>query len=155
MQVTGLVRVSCEDGRDFIRRSVARVYDDPPPAYTGPKPSRIQEEKERKRLQQLKAEGKSVPSASVFVPDTPRRTISHFVMNLPDSAITFLDAFRGLLVDDSRDLRGAYQEMPMIHCHCFTREVEFEKAEADIRKVRVFVTNLRNPRLIPFLESYG
>lgn len=137
-QVTGLVRVSCEDGRDFIRRSVARVYDDPSPAYTGPKPSKIQEEKERKRLRRLKAEGRSVPSPSVIEPGTPRRTISHFVMNLPDSAITFLDAFRGLLADDSRDLRGAYQEMPMIHCHCFTRELEFEKAEEDIRKVCIF-----------------
>ncbi len=138
-QVTEIARVWCEDGRDFIRRSVARVYDDPLPAYTGLKLSRVQEEKERKRLQQLKAEGKSVPPPSVNESDTPRRTISHFVMNLPDSAITFLDAFRGLLLDDFRDLRGAYQEMPMIHCHCFTREVEFGKAEADIREVSNFV----------------
>ncbi|CAA7264835.1 unnamed protein product [Cyclocybe aegerita] len=134
-RVTELVRVSCEDGRDFIRASVSRVFDEPFLAYTGPKPSRMQEERERKRLQKLAAEGKPVPvSDPVENGKPPRRAIAHFVMNLPDSAITFLDAFRGILADDSRNLSGEYEQMPMVHCHCFTRELDIARAEEDIRQ---------------------
>lgn len=125
--------MSCEDGRDFIRSIVARVYDDPFPAYT-PKPSKIQE-KERRRLQKPELKGK-VTSSPVVLPT--RKMITHFVMNLPDSAITFLDAFRGILVDEgSRNLAEVYHQMPMIHCYCFTRELEFQSAERDIRQVRI------------------
>jgi len=55
-------------------------------------------------------------------------------MNLPDSAIEFLDAFRGILAEP--ELRKAYEgRMPMIHCHCFTREVEDQtRAERDIKQ---------------------
>jgi len=136
------VRVSCKDGRDFIRACVSRVYDNPFPAYTGPKPSRVQEEKERRRLQKLAAEGHPIPPPNTTEStEPPRQRISHFVMNLPDSALTFLDAFRGILVDDNgRDLSGLYDEMPMVHCHCFTRELEPEKAEKDIRQVRLFLS---------------
>ena len=54
-------------------------------------------------------------------------------MNLPDTAIQFLDTFRGILA--SNGLKEVYDNMPMIHCHCFTREMEMDAAEADIRKV--------------------
>ncbi|PPQ79404.1 hypothetical protein CVT25_002674 [Psilocybe cyanescens] len=135
-RVTDLVRVSCEDGRDFIRTSVALVFDNPFPAYTGPKPSRVQEERERKRLHKLAAEGHPIsPPTPVDSTLPPRQKISHFVMNLPDSALTFLDAFRGILIDDKgRNLSGVYDEMPMVHCHCFTRELDPAMAEKDIRQ---------------------
>ena len=102
----------------------------------------MQEEKERKRLQKLAVEGQvSASLESEQQPQQPpRRRIAHFVMNLPDSAIQFLDAFRGILTDDNgRDLSGTYSEMPMVHCHCFTRELEPEKAEQDIRQVRPLI----------------
>ena len=129
-KVTDLVRVYCEDGRDFIQKSTSRVWDQPFSAYTGPKLSRVQEEKEKKRLQKLKAEGIAIPDKEQV---RQRRCISHYVMNLPDSAIQFLDAFRGILRDPT--LREGYELMPMVHCHCFTRELEPDKAEADIRTV--------------------
>lgn len=146
--MTDLVRVSCEDGRDFIRSSVSRLYDNPFPAYTGPKPSRMQEEKERKRLQKLLAAGQPIPPpAPEEATKPPRRGISHFVMNLPDSAITFLDAFRGILSDtEGRNLSGIYDEMPMVHCHCFTRELEPARAEADIRQVGPWSSGSVNDR---------
>lgn len=56
-------------------------------------------------------------------------------MNLPDSAIDFLGAFRGVIGTDQRGLRGLYSELPMIHCYCFTRFLDPKEAEADIRKV--------------------
>ncbi|KAG2156542.1 Met-10+ like-protein-domain-containing protein [Suillus bovinus] len=132
-KVTGLVRASCEDGRDFIKEVIGRVRDHPFPAYTGPKLSKMQE-KEKRRLQLAK----SSTTATVELVDqsavenqSSRQTISHFVMNLPDSAINFLDAFRGILLESERDF-GNYANMPMIHCHCFTRELQPERAEADI-----------------------
>jgi tRNA (guanine37-N1)-methyltransferase len=116
---------------------MARVYDDPFPAYVSPKSSKTQEEKERKRL-------RSQSGGNRFrYPETSSTNDITLVMNLPESAITFLDAFRGLLVDDgSRDLAGVYLQMPMIHCHCFTRELEFKSAERDIRRVRISVACL-------------
>jgi len=61
-------------------------------------------------------------------------------MNLPDSAITFLDAFRGIFAPSSGsviDLQALYDVMPMVHCHCFTRELDRDAAERDIRQVHV------------------
>ncbi|KAG1787824.1 Met-10+ like-protein-domain-containing protein [Suillus plorans] len=132
-KVTSLVRASCEDGRDFIKKVIGRARDHPFPTYTGPKLSKMQE-KERRKLQLAE----SRPIAALGLVDlptvenqSPRHTISHFVMNLPDSAIDFLDAFRGILSESEWDF-GNYANMPMIHCHCFTRELHPDRAEADI-----------------------
>ncbi|KAI8642980.1 Met-10+ like-protein-domain-containing protein [Parasitella parasitica] len=50
------------------------------------------------------------------------KTFDHFVMNLPATAIEFLDAFRGLY-HNQKDLFNASPraKLPMIHCHCFTK----------------------------------
>lgn len=61
-------------------------------------------------------------------------------MNLPDTAIEFLDAFRGLY-GPLRKLEGASEAidaagedcLPMVHCYCFTKEVD--GAEKDILEV--------------------
>ena len=140
LKVSDLVRVTCEDGREFIRTIVSRVFDEPFSACSGPKPSKQQEEKERKRLQKLAAKGQSISNVTPTDTKPPRKRISHFVMNLPDSAIQFLDAFRGILIDNQRNLRETYHDqMPMIHCHCFTRELELDAAYQDIQKVRHFM----------------
>jgi len=126
-KVTDRVRASCEDGREFIRYVAMRVATDPLPGYSGPLLSQSQ------RRAQSRQRGLIPPSQL-----PPRRRISHFVMNLPDSAITFLDAFRGILSPSSSssradiDLKAVYDVMPMVHCHCFTREMEREAAERDI-----------------------
>jgi len=120
-KVQRLVRGSAEDGRDFIRSSAVRVFQDPFPGFVAPTSKST-----KKDIRQQQKSGQTVPA----VP--PRRHISHFVMNLPGSAIEFLDAFRGLL--SAPELSGIYDAMPMIHCHCFTREVDDQaNAEKDIR----------------------
>jgi tRNA (guanine37-N1)-methyltransferase len=126
------VKVSCEDGRDFIRTVAASANAYPLPLYAGPQLSRAQERAQRKRQTQF-----TNPSYLSKLPKSCGRVrLSHFVMNLPDSAIMFLDAFRGIL--SGAELSEIYNEgpMPMVHCHCFTREMEFEHAEADIHQVR-------------------
>jgi tRNA (guanine37-N1)-methyltransferase len=122
-RVNDVVRVSCEDGRNIIRSAARSIMETPLPAYTGPKLSRVQERAQKKSSQRA-------PSATA-----PRKRISHFVMNLPDSAITFLDAFRGILSSEiTPGASEVYDIMPMVHCHCFTREIEPEKAVIDIRQ---------------------
>jgi len=133
-RVTDLVRVSCEDGRDFIREVIVRLVDDPFPAYTGPKLS----SRQRQKLQRERGNRPSLSPRPAPPPRQRRKQISHFVMNLPDSAITFLGAFRGILSHAVRqgrkDIGRVYNDtMPMIHCYCFTREIEPDKAEFDIR----------------------
>lgn len=102
------------------------MLENPFPGFT-PSPSKTAKKKEGRRQQ--------VPSTVNPPPPTPaRKHISHFVMNLPDSAIQFLDAFRGIL--SAPGLKELYEKMPMVHCHCFTREVtDPKKAEADITQV--------------------
>ena len=105
-----------------------RSFEDPIPLL-GPRLSKSQE-------QRMKKAGLELPTV---IDAPPRRRISHLVMNLPATAITFLDAFRGVLVQDEvPGLRETYDVMPMIHCHCFTRELDPKKAEVDIRQVRAY-----------------
>lgn len=131
-KVTDLVRTSCEDGRDFIRTIAKRVYDNPLPPFNGPPLSRTQQDKEKRRTRAFQ-NGENFPLRRNL---QSRKRIDHFVMNLPDTAISFLDAFRGILaVDEQYDLTSTYEVMPMVHCHCFTRELDLQNAKADIRQV--------------------
>ncbi|KAJ7492347.1 Met-10+ like-protein-domain-containing protein [Mycena latifolia] len=127
-RVTDVVKVSCEDGRSFIQQVVARLIASPFPAYSGPRKSKNQENQDRRKQRSVLPQADNAPSL-------PRSRISHFVMNLPDSAIQFLDAFRGILSHlDRQEVDSIYATMPMIHCHCFTREIEPENAKVDILK---------------------
>jgi tRNA (guanine37-N1)-methyltransferase len=130
-KVSDRVRASCVDGREFIQHAARWVATDPLPGYSGPPLSQSQ----RRALSKQQSRGSPLPPQP-----SPRKRISHFVMNLPDSAITFLDAFRGILAPSSgsvNDMQALYDVLPMVHCHCFTREVDRDAAERDIRQVRV------------------
>ncbi|KAL3824960.1 hypothetical protein ACJIZ3_020989 [Penstemon smallii] len=49
----------------------------------------------------------------------PWEHFDHVIMNLPASALQFLDAFRGLI--DRSTWKGS---LPLIHCYCFMRSTE-------------------------------
>ncbi|KAI9638795.1 Met-10+ like-protein-domain-containing protein [Dioszegia hungarica] len=160
-KVQANLRVSETDGRAFIRSAPLSIWNDPFPPVQIPT-----SRKKREKAARLARTGDSststsdpasadavspsslppppsVAAPSASVPSAPapvepeRQEVSHFVMNLPDSALTFLDAYRGAYnalaseaKADGYDPRSA--KMPMVHVHCFTREMERPGAEKDI-----------------------
>lgn len=117
------------DGKDFVGFAVKEVWEKPfPPLATKPtkaKPGAIE------------------PKAPVVLPPARERSrlIDHFVMNLPDSAITFLSHYRGIYKPlwHNTDFRKAVEDkntLPLVHCYCFTRFVEGGHEE-DIRQVNL------------------
>lgn len=78
------------------------------------KPKSEEEKKKRSQEQQPKV----IPIPRYF---------HHYIMNLPATAIEFLDAFRGLY-----HKKGKTTPLPIIHVHCFTKFTG-EEAVEDLR----------------------
>lgn len=146
------VRTANEDARAYIRQSVLDVWNTPFPAYAAP----ISKSRTARRARD--AAGNPLPPSTTTVPtpSTPSATLSsptllptpgpdrnlvnHFVMNLPDSAIEFLDTFHGLyrelyVLPGAREAveKAGDDRLPMVHCYCFTKDIEH--AEQDILAV--------------------
>ncbi|KAI5078795.1 hypothetical protein GOP47_0006466 [Adiantum capillus-veneris] len=66
-----------------------------------------------------KSSGQGLQASDDLEHATPWEHIDHIVMNLPASALDFLDVFRGLLTKES--WKGM---MPRVHCYCFMRAHE-------------------------------
>lgn len=64
------------------------------------------------------------------------RTFSHYVMNLPSTAIDFLPSFIGLYAGHENVYQGSESwALPMIHCYCFAGKSEgTEDSEVMIQK---------------------
>jgi tRNA (guanine37-N1)-methyltransferase len=124
-KVGDFVRPSNTDGAAFIRQSAIDLLkgERSVPIYPKVKYSR------------------SAPPAAKPVPERTLRqprAFSHYVMNLPASAITFLPAFIGLYsnvpdmsVDETKKLFAPHtqQKLPMIHVHCFSTKSDDNVAE--------------------------
>ncbi|KKA25536.1 tRNA (guanine(37)-N1)-methyltransferase [Rasamsonia emersonii CBS 393.64] len=106
------------DGRDFIRKSARDLLESEPVKVT------IQPKGRRDK----KGDGKeSVPPPAPQVYVRPS-TVDHYVMNLPATAIEFLDAFIGLYAGkESLFEPHTDRKLPMIHVYCFSGHSDEER----------------------------
>ena len=135
LKVSENLRVFCEDGRSFIRASFKRAFEEPFPAFRGFPPSKRKQNRGKRQIRgEVATKEEGAPQSGSQLPD--RNRIEHFVMNLPDTAIEFLDAFRGVMSVGADPFRNLYEKLPMVHCYCFTRFLDPHEANADIKQVR-------------------
>ncbi|SCZ90803.1 BZ3500_MvSof-1268-A1-R1_Chr1-3g02266 [Microbotryum saponariae] len=140
-KVDHIVRTGNADGRDWIRQSVLNIWNTPFPAYTPPLSAKARGKLAR-CANDPKASRSTTPSpqkpTSVAPVDLgpPRRLVDHFVMNLPELAITMLDAYRGLYHELYKmpGARQAIEErgeegLPMVHCYCFTKDMDDQEGD--------------------------
>lgn len=115
-QVSKFVRPFHEDGRTFIRSAARQLLETNATVKISPKSS---------RSSRHTANSSPMPSTSPPKILHEPRTFSHYVMNLPASALTFLDAFIGLY-RGHEDLFFPHttSKLPMIHVHCFSTKSE-------------------------------
>ncbi|KAH9815433.1 Met-10+ like-protein-domain-containing protein [Melampsora americana] len=127
-RLNNLVRVGLGDARDRIRNGVIDLWKnpffDPPPPQ--PKISRKQPTVASPTPQKIESSKE------------PRRLVSHFVMNLPELTLTFLDAYVDLYKPLSESFGDEFESeiskgsLPMVHAYCFTKSEEGIEAEKDI-----------------------
>ncbi|MCJ1388103.1 tRNA(m(1)G37)methyltransferase [Xylographa bjoerkii] len=109
-----------EDGRSFIRTSAQSLLADDRQVDVTPKGKR--------RSKEAEACASTEARAQMYI--TQPKTFHHYVMNLPATAITFLDAFIGLY-KGREDLFSPHTstQLPMIHVYCFCTKSDDNKAE--------------------------
>ena len=114
-KVSDFVRAFNEDGHTFIRTSAAELLRTEHTADIRSKLSRT-ELKEKKKSKVLKTL-------------TQPRVFSHYVMNLPATALEFLPSFIGLYTEEDRKLLPPNTKLPMVHAYCFSTKSEDNVAQ--------------------------
>ena len=108
------------DGREFIRSSPLRILE------WANSQGKIEKQKtvKRRRVDEQTKQPTTIKTVELINIEVPRY-ISNYVMNLPDSALTFLDEFIGLYTRDEsveKIARGDPQfRLPTINVHCFEK----------------------------------
>ena len=136
------LRVDEMDGREFIRQSALTFWNNRFPPY---RPVTNKEKRSRRHVQEANTSSTSSPTPGPppenALPREPTRPqiVQHFIMNLPDSALTFLDAFWGLFTPlaDEPGFQAVLEVagLPLVHVYCFTKELDPVEAERDICEV--------------------
>ncbi|KAK4180376.1 Met-10+ like-protein-domain-containing protein [Triangularia setosa] len=133
-KVQDFVRPFCADGLDFIRQATDEVL------AASLKGEKVVITKSGPRPKSKKAEQ---PTSSGFVPESLRPvimetypvppTISHFVMNLPASAIEFVGSFKGIYQwQENLFAPNTKTLLPLVHVHCFSLKADDERPRIDI-----------------------
>jgi len=120
-KVARFVRGYCMDGREFIRQATlalrsttSRVTIDP--NKKGWKGATEGERRQRKKL----------PVHDFEQPET----FDHYVMNLPATAVEFLDAFDGIYAgEEGRFEPHTDRKLPLIHVYCFSEKHDDDPME--------------------------
>ncbi|OTB06614.1 hypothetical protein M426DRAFT_20712 [Hypoxylon sp. CI-4A] len=129
-KVEQFVRPFNKDGRVFAREAADLVYaasTNGENAVSGPN-----RREKRSRHPSSKTADKSTPAPEPKrIPIPP--TISHFVMNLPASAITFLPHFRGLYAGREQLFAPhTGTRLPVVHVHCFAPRADDDASLIDV-----------------------
>lgn len=149
--VTDFVKEYNLDGREFIRDS---------PSMLLKWKKELGEVKKEKNVKRSKVDPESkevitqkfVQEKIVFVP----KFFSHYAMNLPDSAITFLNEFIGLYVRDPEVEELATKDpdfkLPLVNVHCFEKfSAEEPEPTLDVLQRRV---HARIVKVLEFEKPY-
>lgn len=121
-QVHRFVKTFNQDGRTFIRSSADKLLQ----TTTQVKMSNT--DKQASRLKQPSAP----PSATkpTITSLTSPRTFSHYILNLPASAITFLPCFIGLYAGrEGLFTSSTGMRLPIVHVYCFSTKSDDNKEE--------------------------
>ncbi|KAL8785444.1 MAG: hypothetical protein Q9213_003374 [Squamulea squamosa] len=120
VKVTQLIRASCEDGHSFIRTSSIQLLNSNRQITIHPKVSRTARTTENQ---------KPFHQTPVEVLKEPK-TFSHYILNLPASALTFLSNFIGIYGHHEHLLYPHTDvKLPMVHVYCFSTKSDDNKAE--------------------------
>ncbi|KIW23033.1 uncharacterized protein PV07_11265 [Cladophialophora immunda] len=123
-KVSDFVSASCEDGREFIRSATRELLHAPREARL-PSKLKISRKLTKEEMQALRKEA----DAAAQVLKEPH-VFSHYVMNLPASAIEFLDAFRGLYHGHEAEFKPyTSKALPLIHLYLFQAKLVAEEEE--------------------------
>ncbi|SPQ18880.1 436c88ac-492e-407a-a086-58614853c2d1 [Thermothielavioides terrestris] len=126
-KVGAFVRPFCEDGRTFIRQAADSVLEASQKGEHAVVTHRVKSPPQQPTpaAQEGPAGAPARPTVrEERIPIPP--TISHFVMNLPASAIEFLSSYRGLYA--GREALFAPHTpgrlLPLVHVHCFALKAD-------------------------------
>jgi tRNA (guanine37-N1)-methyltransferase len=122
-KVSRFVKAFNEDGRAFIPKATHELLIDDVQVDITPvsNPRRFANPKTTSKIQQLPRQYMGQP-----------KTFQHYVMNLPGSAITFLDAIIGIYKGHERLFAPhTSTKLPMIHVHCFSTKSNDNKVEKE------------------------
>ncbi|QSL65703.1 hypothetical protein MERGE_003016 [Pneumocystis wakefieldiae] len=100
-----LVKAYCKDGRQFIKDSVQELLD-----FSRQKIITISHENSKLQKKVSKFEGILVP-----------QVFKHFIMNLPETSIEFLDAFKGIYSEHKHLFFSDKNSLPTLHVYCFSK----------------------------------
>lgn len=111
-KVDNFVHPFCEDGHTFIKSTADDLL-----ALTASGENTITIPSKTRRSRTNPA-STPIPAPKII---TIPQTISHFVMNLPATAISFLPSFSGLYAgSEALFAPNTETKLPMVHVHCFS-----------------------------------
>ena len=136
-KVEQFVSVECMDGREFIRRATAELA-------RGDRRITITQPTKTPRQRRRSSPTSEAPGRKL----NALKSFQHYVMNLPASAVEFLDAFKDTYAGRSQEFAPFSEtKLPMIHVYCFSEQRETE--EEDLESVCELLSKHLGHRIFP------